>query len=43
VSSWLSERRLSAERQELALKGFDGRQVAYRIPAAGAQSLAVSS
>ena len=33
VSSWLGERGLTAEPQELELKGFDGAQPAYRLPA----------
>jgi class 3 adenylate cyclase len=33
VSSWLSERALTVEPQELELKGFDGTQPAYRLPA----------
>jgi class 3 adenylate cyclase len=33
VSSWLAERGLTAEPQELELKGFDGAQPAYRLPA----------
>jgi class 3 adenylate cyclase len=33
VSSWLAERGLTAERQELELKGFDGAQPAYRLAA----------
>jgi class 3 adenylate cyclase len=33
VASWLSERGLIAEPQELELKGFDGAQPAYRLPA----------
>jgi class 3 adenylate cyclase len=33
VSSWLAERGLTAEPQELELKGFDGTQPAYRLPA----------
>ena len=33
VSSWLAERGLTAEPQELELKGFDGAQSAYRLPA----------
>ncbi|HET6642372.1 MAG TPA: adenylate/guanylate cyclase domain-containing protein, partial [Gaiellaceae bacterium] len=33
VASWLSERGLTAEPQELELKGFDGAQPAYRLPA----------
>jgi class 3 adenylate cyclase/predicted negative regulator of RcsB-dependent stress response len=32
VSSWLSERGLTAEPEELELKGFDGTQPAYRLP-----------
>lgn len=33
VSSWLEERGMTAEPQELELKGFDGAQPAYRLPA----------
>jgi class 3 adenylate cyclase len=33
VSSWLTERGLTVEAQELELKGFDGAQPAYRLPA----------
>jgi len=33
VSSWLTERGMTAEPQELELKGFDGTQPAYRLPA----------
>ncbi len=33
VSSWLTERGLTVEPQELELKGFDGAQPAYRVPA----------
>ncbi|HET8872359.1 MAG TPA: AAA family ATPase [Gaiellaceae bacterium] len=33
VSSWLEERGMTAEPQELELKGFDGPQPAYRLPA----------
>jgi class 3 adenylate cyclase len=33
VERWLSERRIDAQREELDLKGFDGSQVGYRIPA----------
>jgi class 3 adenylate cyclase len=33
VSSWLEERGMSAEPQELELKGFDGAQPAFRLPA----------
>jgi class 3 adenylate cyclase len=33
VSSWLAERGMSAEPQEFELKGFDGAQPAYRLPA----------
>jgi class 3 adenylate cyclase len=33
VSSWLEERGMSVEPQELELKGFDGAQPAYRLPA----------
>jgi class 3 adenylate cyclase len=33
VRPWIGERGLVAEREELELKGFDGAQVAYRIPA----------
>jgi class 3 adenylate cyclase len=33
VSSWLEERGLTAEPQELELKGFDGAQPAYRLRA----------
>ncbi len=32
VSSWLAERGLTAEPEELELKGFDGAQPAYRLP-----------
>ena len=31
VSTWLEERGLTAEREELELKGFDGAQPAYRL------------
>jgi class 3 adenylate cyclase len=33
VSSWLAERGMTAEPHELELKGFDGAQPAYRLPA----------
>jgi class 3 adenylate cyclase len=33
VASWLAERGLAVEAQELELKGFDGAQPAYRLPA----------
>jgi hypothetical protein len=33
VERWLSERGIDAQREELDLKGFDGSQVGYRIPA----------
>ena len=33
VRPWLGDRGLVAEREEVELKGFDGAQVAYRIPA----------
>jgi class 3 adenylate cyclase len=33
VSSWVSERGLTVEAQELEFKGFDGAQPAYRLPA----------
>ena len=33
VASWLDERGLAAEPRELELKGFDGAQPAYRLPA----------
>ncbi len=33
VGPWLAERDLETEREELELKGFDGRQPAYRVPA----------
>jgi class 3 adenylate cyclase len=33
VSSWLEERGLAAEADELELKGFDARQPTYRLPA----------
>jgi class 3 adenylate cyclase len=33
VSTWLAERGLTAEPQELELKGFDGAQPTYRLPA----------
>jgi class 3 adenylate cyclase len=33
VSSWLEERGMTAEPQELELKGFDGAQPAFRLPA----------
>jgi class 3 adenylate cyclase len=33
VSPWLTERGLAVEAQELELKGFDGAQPAYRLPA----------
>jgi class 3 adenylate cyclase len=33
VSSWLAERGLTVEAQELELKGFDGAVPAYRLPA----------
>jgi class 3 adenylate cyclase len=32
VASWLAERGLTAEPEELELKGFDGTQPAYRLP-----------
>jgi adenylate cyclase len=32
VEPWLRERGLEARREELELKGFDGRQPAYRLP-----------
>lgn len=32
VASWLDERGLPAQAEELELKGFDGRQQAYRLP-----------
>ena len=31
VASWLAERGLTAEPEELELKGFDGAQPAYRL------------
>jgi class 3 adenylate cyclase len=31
VASWLAERGLTAEREQLELKGFDGAQAAYRL------------
>ena len=31
VSSWLAERSLTAEPEQLELKGFDGTQPAYRL------------
>jgi class 3 adenylate cyclase len=31
VSSWLSERGLTADPEQLELKGFDGAQAAYRL------------
>jgi class 3 adenylate cyclase len=34
MSSWLAERGMVVEPQELELKGFDGTQPAYRLPAA---------
>jgi class 3 adenylate cyclase len=34
VDSWLSERGLAVERDELELKGFDGAQPAFRLPSA---------
>ena len=34
VATWLDERGLTAEREELELKGFDGAQAAYRLPGA---------
>jgi class 3 adenylate cyclase len=33
VEPWLAERGLVLAREELELKGFDGRQVVYRLPA----------
>jgi class 3 adenylate cyclase len=33
VASWLTERGLTVEPQQLELKGFDGSQPAYRLPA----------
>ena len=33
LETWLAERGLAAEPQELELKGFDGVQPAYRVPA----------
>jgi class 3 adenylate cyclase/predicted negative regulator of RcsB-dependent stress response len=33
VASWLDDRGLTVEAQELELKGFDGAQPAYRLPA----------
>jgi class 3 adenylate cyclase len=33
VQRWLGERGIDAQREELDLKGFDGSQVGYRIPA----------
>jgi class 3 adenylate cyclase len=33
VEAWLQERGLDARREELELKGFDGKQVAFRLPA----------
>jgi hypothetical protein len=33
MSSWLTERGMVVEPQELELKGFDGTQPAYRLPA----------
>jgi class 3 adenylate cyclase len=33
VSTWLAERGMTAEPQELELKGFDGAQPAYRLTA----------
>jgi hypothetical protein len=32
VASWLAERGMTAEPEELELKGFDGLQAAYRLP-----------
>jgi class 3 adenylate cyclase len=34
VAPWMDERGLSADEQQLELKGFDGAQPAYRLPAA---------
>ena len=36
VASWLTERGLTAEPEELELKGFEGAQPAYRLAPAGA-------
>jgi class 3 adenylate cyclase len=33
VAAWIEERGLAVESQELELKGFDGAQSAYRLPA----------
>ena len=38
VTSWLEERGLTAEPEELELKGFDGAQPAFRLRAGGAMS-----
>jgi hypothetical protein len=34
VASWLEERGLTAEPEELELKGFEGKQSAYRLAGA---------
>jgi class 3 adenylate cyclase len=43
TQNWLAERGLQAEREELELKGFEGKKVAYRIRACSALSADVSS
>jgi class 3 adenylate cyclase len=41
VEGWLSDRSASPEREELALKGFELPQVAYRLPAPASLELAL--
>jgi adenylate cyclase len=43
VTAWLTERGLTAEPEQLELKGFDGKQPAFRLPGPAAMSSATAT